>query len=505
VAKELRVLLIEDSEDDALLVLRHLRRGGYEAVLERVYSAEQFNLALETQSWDVIVSDFRLPGFGGLEALAQMKAAGVDLPFILISGAIGEEVAVEAMKAGAHDFVMKGNLSRLIPAIEREMEDAEGRRKRRQAEAEIRRLNEELERRVLERTAELDAIINSIADAVVICDLNGNIVRTNTAADRIISSTGAGRVTSFQGWIEAAGIRSPEGRAISPDQSPATQALRGHPVQGVVMVVPAGKPAAWVTASAARVLTSEGEVMGVVVTMTDVTDLHLLQEQRDDLVRSISHDLRTPLTAVLGHAQLLQKGLERGAPGEREQRMAHSIITSAKRMNSMILDLVESSRLEAGQLNLKTRAIELQPYLMELIERASAPESGRSIHLHTAEDLPPVEADPERLERILHNLLGNALKYSPNGAEVSLRAEATGDQVTISVVDRGPGVEADDVPYLFDRFYRAKNAIRTEGLGLGLYISKMLVESHGGRIWVETEPGKGSTFSFTLPVASAGD
>jgi two-component system, OmpR family, phosphate regulon sensor histidine kinase PhoR len=500
VATELRILLIEDSEDDALLVLRHLRRGGHHPVLKRVDSAEQFASALAEQQWDVVVSDYRLPGFGGLQALSQMKAMGVDLPFILISGAIGEEVAVEAMKAGAHDFVMKGNLARLIPAIEREMEDAESRQRRRQAEAEIKRLNEELEQRVLQRTAELEAIINSIADAVVICDLEGNIVRINAAAARILSDSGAGQANSFQGWIEAAGIKSPEGQIISPEHSPAAQALQGNAAQGIVMVVPAGKRSIWVTASAACVLTSDEEPIGIVVSMTDVTDLHLLQEQRDDLVRSISHDLRTPLTAILGHAQLLQKSIERGPPGERERRMAESVITSAKRMNSMILDLVESTRLEAGQVKLRTRALDLPPYLAEFLERTGTLGSGRPIHLQIGRP-PPVQADPDRLERILNNLLVNALKYSPSEADVSIRAGAAGDQVIVSVADTGPGIAPEDVPYLFDRFYRARTTSRAEGLGLGLYVSKMLVEAHGGRIWVETEPGRGSTFSFTLPVA----
>ena len=153
--RPLQVLLIEDSEDDAALVEIELRRAGYAPACHRVETPEALSAALERQNWDLVICDYRLPNFDGLAALASVKAMGLDLPFIIVSGYITEETAVAAMKAGAHDYVMKDKLARLGPAVERELRDAEVRRERRRAEEALRRVYEELEVRVQERTAEL--------------------------------------------------------------------------------------------------------------------------------------------------------------------------------------------------------------------------------------------------------------------------------------------------------------------------------------------------------------
>ncbi|MBZ5516259.1 MAG: response regulator, partial [Acidobacteriia bacterium] len=130
----LRALIVEDSEDDTQLLLRVLRRGGYDVTHERVEAAAEMQAALARQAWDIVLSDYRMPGFSGLAALEILKESGLDLPFIIISGTIGEDIAVAAMKAGAHDYLMKGKLARLGPAIERELREVEDRRARRQAE-----------------------------------------------------------------------------------------------------------------------------------------------------------------------------------------------------------------------------------------------------------------------------------------------------------------------------------------------------------------------------------
>jgi hypothetical protein len=131
--KRLRILIVEDSEDDVLLLRREIRKGGYDAVIERVETPESMKMALEKGKWDVIISDYILPKFSGLAALGILKGTGLDLPFIIVSGKIGEDIPVDAMKAGAHDYIMKGNLKRLVPAVERELREAEIRRERRNA------------------------------------------------------------------------------------------------------------------------------------------------------------------------------------------------------------------------------------------------------------------------------------------------------------------------------------------------------------------------------------
>ena len=164
--KTLRVLLVEDCEEDAMLLLDQLRQGGYEPVSSRVDSAATLALALDGQLWDVVISDYQMPQLDGLEALRLVRGRGMDIPFILVSGAIGEEVAVTAMKIGVNDYVLKGNLARLAPAVERELRDADARRQLRGAEAALRmselQVRSELEQRVIERTSQLQTVVDDL-------------------------------------------------------------------------------------------------------------------------------------------------------------------------------------------------------------------------------------------------------------------------------------------------------------------------------------------------------
>jgi signal transduction histidine kinase len=167
----------------------------------------------------------------------------------------------------------------------------------------------------------------------------------------------------------------------------------------------------------------------------------------------------------------------------------------------MIQDLVDAARQEGGQLHLERQPVLLQTYLPELFQRATTVMETSRVRLDLPGDLPAVFADYNRLERIITNLLSNALKYSGPGAPVLVRARRIAAEVEVAVIDQGRGIAPDDLPHLFERFYRAKGERATEGIGLGLYITKQLVEAHGGRIWVESEVGNGSTFMFTLPLA----
>ncbi len=224
-------------------------------------------------------------------------------------------------------------------------------------------------------------------------------------------------------------------------------------------------------------------------------ELRRRQEQREDILRAVSHDLRSPLTAILTQAELLQR---QGLPGP-QRSGAEAIVASARRMNVMIQDLVDSARLESGQLQLNRRPVDLYAFLQELKQRLAGAMDMERVQVTAEPGLPPVSADPDRLERILTNLISNALKYSAPGTLVTVALYPHPGELVTAVSDRGPGIPPADLPRLFQRYYRTEAGREQRGLGLGLYITRQLVEAHGGRIWVESRLGEGSTFAFSLP------
>jgi signal transduction histidine kinase len=217
-------------------------------------------------------------------------------------------------------------------------------------------------------------------------------------------------------------------------------------------------------------------------------------EQREDLLRAVSHDIRNPLQIVVLQAQRLLRG-----PGEdRTRRAAGGVLTAARRIDRMLRDLSDSAKAESGRIELAWAQVPLRPFVDHLLDTSDGVfEVGRVVN-EVPPELPPVLADPDRLDRILANLVGNALKYSQ--AQVYVRAEVAGEEIRISVSDLGPGIGAGDLPLIFDRYYRGQRH-EGEGLGLGLYIVRKLVEAHGGRISAESRVGVGSTFTFTLPAS----
>ncbi|MHB1415282.1 MAG: PAS domain-containing sensor histidine kinase, partial [Chloroflexota bacterium] len=362
---------------------------------------------------------------------------------------------------------------------------------RKQAEAERERL-----------LAELDATLASIADALIVYDPQGNILRLNAAAERLFGYGGSQRKAGLGERMASLQVRGPDGRPIPVDELPLVRALRGETVVGAVAVIqPSPERTVWLSLSAAPIRDHQGGVLGAVGTYTDITDLHNLQEQREDFIRTISHDLRQPLTVIQGQTQILQHALaSEGGDGRNPQSLA-AILAGAKRMGSLIKDLVDSMRMEAGQLPLHWQPTDLHAFLGDVLDRAGGPDTKARLHLTVPEGLPLALADSERLERAVMNLVTNALKYSPEGTPVSVKVVQRDGQAVVSVSDQGSGIPPEDLPHLFERYYRARNERRAEGLGLGLYIARLIIEAHGGRIWVESTPGQGSTFSFTVPLA----
>jgi PAS domain S-box-containing protein len=227
---------------------------------------------------------------------------------------------------------------------------------------------------------------------------------------------------------------------------------------------------------------------------------------RDEVLGVVAHDLRNPLSAIAMSVDLID---DVGLSETQRRTNLEAILSSVDQMDHLIQDLLDITRIEAGRLRIDTEPLPLKPVLGEaraLVERRAATQ-GLEVGSEVIGSLPPVLADRQRILQILSNLLGNAVKFTPAGGRITLRAETRGGEALVSVSDTGCGIRAEDLPHLFDRFWQARGPQR-DGAGLGLAIAKGLVEAHGGTIWAESEVGVGSTFSFTLPLVSeesAGD
>jgi signal transduction histidine kinase len=223
---------------------------------------------------------------------------------------------------------------------------------------------------------------------------------------------------------------------------------------------------------------------------------------RDELLAVVSHDIKTPLLVVKLNAEILLKAIQEDTPHPRQERLMESILHSAEHMRELIGGLLDRSRLQGGPVPLTLEPLPVKGLIEQALQVLEPLARSRQQKLQVAvsPELPPVKADRERVLQVLSNLVGNALKYTPPGGTVTLRAKQVDAMVRFSVRDNGPGLSPADVPHLFERFWRSASASE-RGTGLGLNIVKTLVEAHGGTVWVESQLGAGSTFFFTLPVA----
>ncbi|GAB4419324.1 MAG: ATP-binding protein [Anaerolineales bacterium] len=250
---------------------------------------------------------------------------------------------------------------------------------------------------------------------------------------------------------------------------------------------------------------------GTLLVVQDLTRIRKLETIRRDFISNISHELRTPLASLKALTETLQDGAL--SDPEAAPRFLSRIVTEVDALSQMAQELLDLSRIESGQVQLERRPVEPIRLLNSAAERMNlqAKRAGLSLAVECPPDLPPVNADAARVEQILVNLIHNAVKFTPPGGDVVLAAdvesktEAGAGTVRFAVRDSGAGIPADDVPRIFERFYRVDKSRASSGTGLGLSISHHLVEAHGGKIWAESVEGQGSAFYFTLPVLQKKD
>lgn len=234
-----------------------------------------------------------------------------------------------------------------------------------------------------------------------------------------------------------------------------------------------------------------------------VIEYEELSKMKSDLLATVSHELRTPLATIKGYSTMILDYFAKLTSDETKEYLK-SIDNSTDRLTKLVDNLLETSRLEAGLLHLEKKPVSLSQLIEGVAAEAVVRDNQRHVFTTKAKKLPRANIDPKRIRQVLDNLIDNATKYSPQGTEIGIAAEQSGNELLVSVADQGPGIPAAELTNIFDRMYRIEQRVYSgaDGMGLGLYICQRLVTAHGGKIWAESTVGKGSTIKFTLPIAS---
>ncbi|MDR7543123.1 MAG: ATP-binding protein [Armatimonadota bacterium] len=330
----------------------------------------------------------------------------------------------------------------------------------------------------------LAAIVASMTDGVIATDRNGAVILANRAAMELLGWPDDGDADRRVEW--------PRLRAVLEDA-----ALHGRIC--AEELPPSETANRLVEAHCAPISGDEGRPAGAVAVLRDVGELRRLERARRELTANVSHELRTPLTSIKGFAETLLAGAVRDEPTAR--RFLEIIDQETNRLVKLVDDLLDLSQLESKRLSLELGPVRVREVVADAVLRMKSLAGARELELRPAESDVAVVADRDRLAQVLTNLLDNAIKFTPEGGRIAVGWRTLNGEVEVTVADDGPGIPPTDLPYVFERFYKADRSRSPVpgGTGLGLAITKHIIEAHGGRIRVASTPGEGTTFSFTLP------
>jgi signal transduction histidine kinase len=504
----LQLLVAEDSEDDFEILLRELRKGGYVVDAERVKSTQELDTAL-ARPWDLLISDWIMPGFGGLQVLEAITQRGLDLACIIVSGTSGEEPAVEALRAGALDFLSKDKPRRIVPAVQRALREAADRRARVAVERELRiserrfrtgfelapepLLSYDLDRRVIvDANAKAAALFRCSRDDLRSSDLHAlspsrqpDGRSSSDAAAHYIRRALTGESPVFHWTFQAAGEPIPtETRIIN-------LATIGHNLAQINIIDLRER----LRAEEIRRRSAELEMQN--------RRIQEASRLKSEFLANMSHELRTPLNAIIGFAELLHDGqVDIESPTHKE--FLGDILSSGRHLLQLINDILDLAKVEAGKLEFRPEQVEIPRLVSEVVAILRTTAAHKQIRLETQVDpsVAILTIDPARLKQVAYNYLSNALKFTPSGGSVTLRIKPEGsDRFRLEVQDTGVGIAQADIGRLFVEFQQleAGAAKRHQGTGLGLALTRRLVEAQGGLVGVKSALGEGSTFHACLP------
>jgi PAS domain S-box-containing protein len=496
----LNVLLVEDRAADAELILHALRRSGFAPVGVRVDSEDDYLAALSSP-FDVVLADYNLPQFDAPRALELLLERKLEVPFIVVTGTVGDEMAVAVIRQGAADYLLKDRLGRLGESVRGAMEQRRLRQDARRAEAALRASEEQLR-----------SLVANIPDVTWRTDATGACLYISPNAERIMG------LTPDALYRGGAGTRY---ERIHPDDVDAVRVAYEelftiHEPYDIDYRFSCNDQWIWLHDRADAI----GEYDGVIYAdgvSTDITARkqaeQALREAKDaaetanrlksQFLSTVSHELRTPLTTIIGFSQLLQRGAERNLT-TRQRDQLERITSSADHLLELIEDLLDLSKIEAGQMDITLGPVHLGPKLAQVLTEfiPHAQTKGLALNLDVPADLPPALADRIRTRQILLNLVGNAVKFTEQGS-VTLSAQVDGAEVVVTVSDTGIGIAADAIDSVFDEFRQVEGGFtrRFSGIGLGLPIARKLATLQSGTISVTSQLGKGTTFTLRLPRA----
>lgn len=478
--KPLNILIVEDSEEDTLLLLMELRRSGYEPDFRRVETHEAMKEALQQREWDVVISDYVMPKFSGLEALATLKESGLDLPFIIVSGNIGEDIAVEAMRAGAHDYILKGNLTRLLPAVEREIRDAEVRRAR---------------KRVEEERIRLAAAVESAVDAVVITDPRGIIRYVNPAFEKITGRSREevdGRELSILEGDLHTGPFSHDVQEAMKRNAPWTGRLTGRKKDGTLYQE---------ECAYAPIKAPSGDIVNHLFIKRDITEKLRLESvaQAVDTMNNIGyifsgvrHEIGNPVNAVIMNLSLLKAKLETIDKAAIEKYVDRAL-ESCEKVEYLLRSLRSFNLYEKPDLH----NLDMADFMEKFISLVNEDFKKRGITIDAVVDRVRAYADARVLQQVLLNLFTNAAD-ALNGREnpkITISASRAGEMVRVRVHDNGQGIPEDRLKELFKPFHTSKPT----GTGLGLVIVKKMITMMNGTVVIASAAGKGTSVDIFIP------
>ena len=465
---------------------RVLTGQGYE-----VLGAENGRLALDIlaeRRVDILLLDLKMPVMGGEEVLEIVKKTYPDIPVVIITGHGTVDTAVECMKKGAYDFITKPfQLNQFLIIVRRAAD-------KRALEAKARLFQEENLKNLYDLGLEksrIKTIVHCMGNGVMVTNRNLEVVLHNPALMRLLEKSGESvspcpiaEIINHESLIGTL-------KRILSGESPENESTAQE--------IPAGKNV--LRAISAPVLGPDSSVVGTVTVLENVTAFKQLDQMKSDFVSMVAHELRSPLVSI----RQLNSVLIEGLAGPMDQKHCDFVRRGTRKIDALlelINDLLDVARIEAGRFVQQRVPTDVGKILQDCVALLDSRAKKQGVELTCSfQDLKPVQADPKNMEEIFNNLISNAINYSPDGGKVSVTAKGLGEYIEIKVADAGVGIPPEELPKIFDKFYRVKHPKTRQviGTGLGLAIVKGAVEAHHGTIDVESVLDKGTVFRVLLP------